>query len=299
MGPLLRFGIICLLNGLAHQAHAAFVKELIIKTKDGVKVDTLVIYPEQSSAQELGVVVMNHGFMMSSVYYRTILAEIAASGFVVVAPQNMTPGGMPMGKPSTAVEAKSTVQVINWLSDRLSGFVSQPVDWNKLALVNHSRGSKVAWTMLHQDMVNVKAVAAIDPVDGTHDGTELSTQGMQLKIPALIIGSGLGGQKKFGQACAPTKVNYNLFWSTVSASPSWLFVVNDYGHLDILDDNIHCGLACSLCATASTSFSRHALRSWMGSTIGAFFRGIVHGDEGSLEALKNNPMNLSLTQTLR
>jgi chlorophyllase len=302
MGQLLRFGIACLLTVAGHQAYAAgeaSVKELIIKTKQGVKVDTLVMYPEQSTGSELGVVVMNHGFLMSNAYYRNVLAEIANQGFVVVAPQTIAPGGLPFGKPSTAVEAKSTADVINWMSTNLSGLVGQDVNFDKLALVNHSRGSKVAWTMLRDGLVNAKAVAAIDPVDGTQDGTGLATKGVSLKVPALIIGTGLGGQKNLGQACAPTNVNYSLFWSTVTTSPSWLFVANDYGHMDFLDDGINCGLTCSVCVGAAKDKSRPDLRSWLGSTIGSFLRGVVLGDDNSLESVDNNPLNLSLTKANR
>lgn len=300
MGQLLRFGIACLLTVAGHQAYSqTSVKELIIKTKQGVKVDTLVMYPEQSTAEELGVVVMNHGFLMSNAYYRNVLAEIANQGFVVLAPQTIAPGGLPIGKPSTAVEAKSTAEVINWASTNLSGLVGQTVNFDKLALVNHSRGGKVAWTMLRDGLVNAKAVAAIDPVDGTQDGTGLATTGVSLKIPALIIGTGLGGQKNLGQACAPTNVNYNLFWNTVNNSPSWLFVANDYGHMDFLDEKINCGLTCSVCVSGAKDKSRPDLRSWMGTTIGAFLRGVVLGDDISLESVESNPLNLSLTKANR
>lgn len=300
MGQLLRFGVACLLTIGGQQAYGeASVKELIVKTKDGVKVDTLVMYPEQSSADSLGVVVMNHGFLMSNAYYRNVLAEIAEQGFVVVAPQTISAGGLPIGKPSTAVEAKSTAEVINWMSTHLSSLVGHEVDFDKLALVNHSRGGKVAWTMLRDGLVNVKAVAAIDPVDGTQDGTGLATTGVKLKVPALIIGTGLGSKKNLGQACAPSNVNYNLFWNTVSHSPSWLFVANDYGHMDFLDEKINCGMTCSVCVSAPKDKSRSDLRSWMGSTIGAFLRGVVHGDDASLESVEHNPLNLSLTKANR
>ncbi|HYX36634.1 MAG TPA: hypothetical protein VE954_26290 [Oligoflexus sp.] len=299
MGNLLRFGMACLLTVAGQQAYGASVKELIIKTKDGVKVDTLVMVPEQSSAQELGVVVMNHGFLMSNAYYRNVLAEIANQGFVVVAPQTMAAGGLPFGKPSTAVEAKTTADVITWMSTNLSARIGQDVDFTKLALVNHSRGSKVAWTMLRDGLVNAKAIAAIDPVDGTMDGTGLATKGVQLKIPAMIIGTGLGGQKNLGQACAPSNVNYNLFWDTVSDSPSWLFVANDYGHMDFLDEKTNCGLTCSVCVSAAKDKSRPDLRNWIGTTIGSFLRGVVLGDNNSLESVENNPLNLSLTKANR
>jgi chlorophyllase len=302
MGQLLRFGIACLLTVAGHQAYAAgeaSVKELIIKTKQGVKVDTLVMYPEQSSSQELGVVVMNHGFLMSNSYYRDVLAEIANQGFVIVAPQTIAPGGLPIGKPSTAVEAKSTAEVINWMSSNLSGLVGKSVNFDKLALVNHSRGSKVAWTMLRDGLIDAQAVAAIDPVDGTQDGTGLATSGVQLKVPALIIGTGLGSKKNMGQACAPENVNYKLFWNTVSDSPSWLFVANDYGHMDFLDEKINCGMTCNLCVSAAKDKSRPDLRNWIGTTIGSFFRGVVHGDGNALDSVENNPMNLSLTKANR
>ncbi|MDQ3230548.1 MAG: hypothetical protein M3Q07_01915 [Pseudobdellovibrionaceae bacterium] len=299
MGNLLRFGMACLLTVAGQQAYGASVKELIIKTKDGVKVDTLVMVPEQSSAQELGVVVMNHGFLMSNAYYRNVLAEIANQGFVVVAPQTMAAGGLPFGKPSTAVEAKTTADVITWMSTNLSARIGQDVDFTKLALVNHSRGSKVAWTMLRDGLVDAKAIAAIDPVDGTMDGTGLATKGVQLKIPAMIIGTGLGGQKNLGQACAPRDVNYNLFWDTVSDSPSWLFVANDYGHMDFLDEKTNCGFTCSVCVSAAKDKSRPDLRNWIGTTIGSFLRGVVLGDNNSLESVENNPLNLSLTKVNR
>jgi chlorophyllase len=302
MGQLLRFGIACLLTVAGHQAYAAgeaSVKELIIKTKQGVKVDTLVMYPEQSSADELGVVVMNHGFLMSNSYYRDVLSEIANHGFVIVAPQTIAPGGLPIGKPSTAVEARSTAEVINWMSSNLSGLVGKSVDFDKLALVNHSRGSKVAWTMLRDGLIDAKAIAAIDPVDGTQDGTGLATTGVQLKVPALIIGTGLGGKKNLGQACAPENVNYKLFWNTVSDSPSWLFVANDYGHMDFLDEKINCGMTCNLCVGAAKDKSRPDLRSWMGQTIGSYLRGVLHGDSNALDSVEDNPMNLSLTKANR
>jgi chlorophyllase len=93
-------------------------------------------------------------------------------------------------------------------------------------------------------------------------------------------------------------VNYNLFWETVSTSPSWLFVATDYGHMDFLDENINCGMTCNLCVSAKNK-SRVDLRSWMGSTIGAYLRGVLHGDNNSLDSVENNPLNLSLTKANR
>lgn len=297
MGQLLRFGMACLLTVAGQQSFAA-AKELIVKVKDGVKVDTLVLYPEQTTTQPLAVVVMNHGFLLSNSYYRNILAEIADAGFVVIAPQTIAAGGLPIGKPSTAVEAKTTVEVVNYFTTRLSGLINHSVDFNKIALVNHSRGGKIAWTLVRDNLLSPKAIAAIDPVDGTADGTVITTKGVQLKVPALIIGTGLGSQKVLGQACAPADVNYNLFWNTVTTSPSWLFVANDYGHMDFLDEGINCGLTCSVCVAAKTA-PKADLRNWIGTTIGSFLRGVIYGDAASLDDVEANPLGLSLTKVNR
>ncbi len=303
LGQFLRFGAACLLTLVGQQAlsnETLAVKELLLKAKDGLKVETLVIFPEQSQAEPLGVVVMNHGFLMSNQYYREVLAKVANYGFVVVAPQSIPAGGLPFGKPSTAVEAKTTAEVVSWMSTRLAGLVDHAVDFDKLALVNHSRGSKVAWTMLRDGLVNAKAVASMDPVDGTMDGTGLATKGVALKLPALIIGTGLGSKSGgFGQACAPANVSYKIFWDTISKPRSWLFVANDYGHIDFLDEKINCGLTCSACANAAKDKSKADLRQWMGSTIGNFLRGTLYGDSDSLESVENNPLNISLTKEVR
>jgi len=303
LGPLLRLGTACLLTFAGQQAFSAetlAVKELLLKVKDGLKVETLVIFPEQSQAEPLGVVVMNHGFLMSNQYYRQVLAQIADYGFVVVAPQTIPAGGLPFGKPSTAVEAKATAEVVSWMSTRLAGLIDHAVDFDKLALVNHSRGAKVAWTMLRDGLVNAKAIASIDPVDGTMDGTGLATKGVALKLPALIIGSGLGSKSGgFGQACAPANVSYKIFWNTISMPRSWLLVANDYGHIDFLDEKINCGLTCSVCATAAKDKSKAELRSWMGSTIGTFLRGTLYGDSIALDSVESNPLNISLSKEVR
>ncbi len=306
LGQLLRFGMISVtaallsLASLASAAEQVPVKELLLKVKDGVKVDTLVMYPEVSQPEPLGVVLMNHGFLMSNQYYREVLALIAAQGFVIVAPQTIAAGGLPIGKPSTAVEAKTTVAVLDFLNTRLATLINHAVDFNKLALVNHSRGSKIAWTMIRDGMVNAKAIAAMDPVDGTMDGTALSTTGIQLKIPAMIIGTGLGSKSGgLGQACAPANVNYSLFWNTVTTSPSWLFVANDFGHIDLLDEKINCGLTCSVCAKATKDHPTTELRNWLGNTIGAFLRGTLYGDSTSLDSVESNPLNLSLSKSNR
>lgn len=263
------------------------VQEQLIKAGNGLGLETLVVSPTAESAEPLGVLVMTHGFLLSQTYYRDILAQIADQGFVVLAPQAYTPGGLPFGKPTTDVEAQKVAQAIGWFSTQLEGIVDRPVDFSKLGIVSHSRGSKVAWTIMRDKLLNVQALAAIDPVDGTQDGTSRVTGGsLTLNVPAYIIGSGLGGNGGgLSPACAPSDLSFNQFWKSAQTSPSWLLVAKDYGHMDFLDEASKCGFICSVCSKAPTSKSRPDFRAWIARGVGSFMRGILYEDQTSLDTL--------------
>lgn len=266
------------------------VREQLVKAGQGLNLETLVIAPDQPQDEPLPVLVMNHGFMLSQQYYRALLTEIAQDGFVVIAPQAYAPGGLPLGKPTTTAEAATLTKAVLWFEDNLEEIVDQKVDFGKLAIISHSRGSKVAWTMMRDKLLAPQALVAIDPVDGSKDGSSRITQsGIELDVPALIIGTGLGGKGggAFTPACAPTADSFNAFWATASTSPSYLFVASDYGHMDFIDDNANCGMMCKVCATAPQSKSRGDFRSWISSKATKFLRGVLYKDGKALQALQS------------
>ena len=271
----------------ASSAAAPAVQELLVKAGDGLALETLVISPTKESTAPLGVLVMTHGFLLSQTFYRDVLAQVANQGFVVLAPQAYAPGGLPFGKPTTDVEAQKVAKAIEWFETHLSTLINRPVDFEKIGLVSHSRGSKVAWTILRDQLTRVKAVAAIDPVDGTQDGSARVTGGtFQLDLPAFIIGTGLGGVNgSFGQACAPSDMSYNSFWKSAQVANSWLYVAKDYGHMDFLDDGIKCGMMCSVCSKAPAAQSRSDFRAWIAQGVASFMHGILDADQTSLESL--------------
>jgi chlorophyllase len=288
----LGLGLVHMIFG-AELALSIGVTEQLIKKGQGLPVETLVIAPDQAQAEDLPVVVMNHGFLLSQMNYREIMAETAKAGFVVLAPQTHAAGGLPFGKPTTEKEAQLTGQVITWFSTRLEGIVGQGVDFERIGLLNHSRGSKIAWTIQRDGLAKVKAIAAIDPVDGDQDGSPRVTGGsFRMELPVLLIGSGLGG------SCAPADRNYRSFWAAAKASPAWLYVAEDFGHLDMLD-NSNCGLVCGVCTKASSSVSRTELKQWIGKAVGQFMRGILYQDEASLDKLDATVANLRLTREKR
>jgi dienelactone hydrolase len=274
-----------LVGGLAGSSQAA-VKELSLKASNGLNLETLVLYPDTPSTTPLAVVLADHGFLLNQKFYKGLLSQVADQGFVVVAPQAYAPGGLPFGKPSTQVEAQNVAKAFNWYSTNLSALIKQPLDFSNVGLLNHSRGGKVAFILIKDKLVKAKAFAAVDPVDGTMDGSPRVTDtAAKINVPSLIVGTGLGSQKKLGQACAPTDVNFEHFWSSVQSDNSWLLVAKDYGHMDHLDSGINCGLICNACVGASSDLSRDDYRNWLAANVGSFFKGILYRDSSALDTI--------------
>lgn len=275
-------------------------QEVLIKSgTKGLEVDTLVIVPTRERSEALPVLFMQHGFMLSQTYYRDVFSKIAEQGFVVVAPQAYRPGGLPFGKPSTEAEAGTTARAINWASNNLADAIDQAVDFNKLGLINHSRGSKVAWIMLRDKLVEAKAIAAIDPVDGTQDGSgRVTGTSFSIQIPALIIGTGLGSVSGgiFSPACARIGDNFERFYAA-SGGRTWQMVVQDYGHMDFIDSNNNCGMICNVCASADRGHSREAMRVFLADAIGQFMSGVLNGQDNVLSNLHDqsgSPIKVSV-----
>ncbi|MFW7378714.1 MAG: chlorophyllase/cutinase-like alpha/beta fold protein [Oligoflexus sp.] len=277
---------------LGVEAASAATSEVLVKAgTSGLAVDTLVVLPDAARNESLPILFMQHGFMLSQTYYRDLFSQIADQGFVVVAPQAYKAGGLPFGKPSAAVEAKTVASAIDWSIANLSDEIDQNIDFNRLGLVNHSRGSKVAWMMVRDNLVKAKAIAAIDPVDGSQDGTGRVTGSFSLPLPALIVGTGLGGNGGgiFSPACAPKSDNYESYY-TATNNRTWLMVAEDYGHLDFIDSNTNCGMVCNVCSSGAKTNPTDDFRTFLAQTIGQFMTGVLHNQDGLLSDLEDQSL---------
>lgn len=238
-----------------------------------------------SSAGRYPVVVLQHGFSLENGYYETILKHLASHGFVVLAPQMYT-GGV-FSAPSVDEEAKEARAFYDWLSQNLAGQLSglTPVV-GQLGLSGHSRGGQALRLALENGYGGATSAATIDPVDGGGgfgSGTMVTDGGFATTLPSLTIGTGLGGQTKFGMACAPANRNYEKFYAAAS-SPAYQMVATKYGHMEMLDDNISCGVTCSACVEGPGDGKfRRATAGWLT----AFFRATLQGDQSALSVLSD------------
>lgn len=237
---------------------------------DGAPTDLLIHAPEQAGGYP--VIVFQHGFMSRNSAYSDILRHLAGHGFVVVAPQMYEPGlGALFGSPTAAEEAELAAQVLDWLPGHLGRLAGVEARTDLLGLAGHSRGGKVAWLMLVGDPARARAIAGIDPVDGT--GGPLGNQQRVVQgpftfsLPSLVFGTGLGG------ACAPEGDNYRQFYAA-SPSPAWQVIAPDAGHGDMLDED-QAALAANLCDSGP---DRAGVRRLTAGLLVAFFRGALQDD---------------------
>lgn len=242
--------------------------------------------------QEAGtyaVVIFQHGFLMSSAWYSTMLSHVASHGFVVVAPQMYAADGLPLGKPSTAEEAAAAAEVRAWVDSQLPGLLGTVVPYTqRVGYSGHSRGGKVAWMVLKANPALALAVAGVDPVDGTGGplgGEERVVTGpFNFPFPSYVLGTGLGPQSSgFNQPCAPEGDNHVQFYEA-SAAPAWHVVATDYGHNDMLDPDASCGMVCTVCAGGPTP---ELFLQLVSGHLTAFFRGALQQDAASFSVLTN------------
>lgn len=214
--------------------------------------------------------------------------------------------------PDASEEINATAAVMNWLPTALRQHLPPHVNPNltKIALAGHSRGGKTSFALALQKSSKLSALIGLDPVDGTGSGKQTHPpvlkyipQSFDLGIPVLVIGSGLGELKRnpLFPPCAPKGINHEEFFKECR-SPAYHFVVKDYGHLDLLDDEtggIRGKVSYCLCKNGE---SREPMRRFVGGAVVAFLKSRLNGEEGDLKAIEDGdlilPVHLQTSESL-
>ncbi|KAL5702200.1 chlorophyllase [Ranunculus cassubicifolius] len=241
------------------------------------------------------VLVFLHGFLLFNQFYTQLIRFIASHGFIVVAPQLYKVAG-----PDTNDEIKATALITDWLSDGLQTLLPSEVQPNlqKLGIAGHSRGGKVAFALaLGHTKTSLKysVLLGIDPVDGMGKGNQTPPpvltyvpRSFDLDMAVLVIGSGLGEVKKNAlfPPCAPKGVNHEDFFNEC-CSPACYFVVKNYGHMDMLDDDTKGVRGKATTCTCKNGEARGPMRTFVGGIMVAFLKAYLLDDHSGLMAVKD------------
>eukprot|EP00249_Psilotum_nudum_P024612 c29237_g1_i5 orf=228-1253(-) len=264
----------------------------------------LLAVPKQEG--EYPVVLFLHGFSLLNHHYSQLLHHVASHGFIMIAPQMYFLSGA-----NATQEIADAAAIIDWLPQGLESCLSHGLqfvkpDFQKLALVGHSRGGKVAFGLglgLSKTSLKFHAVAGLDPVDGTDVGKQttprilsFSSHSMDVGCPVLIVGARLGSLKRHHlfPPCAPEGVNHKAFFYE-SCAPAFYFVASEYGHMDFLDDQttgIRGTLSYCLCKNGP---SRAPMRRFAGGVVVAFFQAALFHDTATLHDLLISPSRAPIT----
>ncbi|KAF5752326.1 chlorophyllase-2 chloroplastic [Tripterygium wilfordii] len=250
-----------------------------------------------TEAGEYPVLIFLHGYLLYNSFYSQLIQHVASHGFIVIAPQLYAVAG-----PDTTDEIKSTAAITNWLSEGLIELLPSHVKPNlsKLGLAGHSRGGKTAFALILQKIetalkLKFSALIGVDPVDGMDKGKQTPPpvltyipHSFDLKMPVMVIGSGLGEVKKnpLFPACAPRGVNHEDFFKECR-KPACYFVVKDYGHLDMLDDETEGIRGKTTYCLCKNGKAREPMRRFVGGIVVAFMKAYLQGDDSDFVAIRD------------
>ncbi|KAL2321164.1 hypothetical protein Fmac_030133 [Flemingia macrophylla] len=239
------------------------------------------------------VIVFCHGFCTRNTFYCQLLAHIVSHGFILVAPQLFCIRlpiciGLPLLGPC---EVNMATKVVDWLAKGLQPLLPEKVEANmeKVVLSGHSKGGKTAFAVAldKQTSLKISALIGIDPVAGSSKNCETCPrilthvpQSFNLNMPVAVIGTGLGPDKGswWTPACAPDGMNHKEFFDECKP-PRAHFVVSNFGHMDMLDDETGgvCGTCLSKCICKKGSDPRELMRRTIGGLVVAFLRAHLNG----------------------
>ncbi|ESO91710.1 hypothetical protein LOTGIDRAFT_163441 [Lottia gigantea] len=191
--------------------------------------------------------------------YTNYLGRIAGHGFVTI--------GVDVGFPVEAKNHKTVLNNLNlrdfaddfikqyhWLEGNLNRIIENKtkgvsVDWNYSVIGSHSAGADGVLLMTERNNTIAKAVVYYEPFSYKFSNP------INFTMPALIIGTKFAEEHQgLFPPCIIPGYGFNHFYDYWRNSERFLIEVKNFGHCDILDDDIR--LFCDskhICLTGNSS----------------------------------------------
>ena len=204
----------------------------------------LVYYPldeDGDVASERALVVFNHGFLLSSLGYRSYAQHLASHGFVVALPSFPT-SFLTVHHVRLAEDVRFVIDYLLAASADATHPLFGTIDPKRIGGSGHSLGGKLSLLEAVSDD-RVRAIAVLDPVDEGNPiwnnparypsvAPELMPE---LRIPLLFVGAELGSILITFSPCAPADENYQQFYEAAN-SPAIEITQLDVGHGQYVDE---------------------------------------------------------------
>jgi predicted dienelactone hydrolase len=183
------------------------------------------------------VVVFGHGYLSSVDLYTTLLTDLAAAGYLVVAP---TSGGELF--PDHAAFAADSSTVIDWLSAenaRPGSWFEGAVDLERIAASGHSMGGGASILATAADP-RIRTVAALAAAETRPSAIEAAAR---IGVPSLLIAGEV-------DTIAPPDVHQRPIFEAITDAPAQLRIISGGSHCGFIDDPAEGGLAGALTGLA-------------------------------------------------
>lgn len=249
-------------------------------TKVGANAVHLVYPTTAAPAAGFPAVAFAHGFQLKPGDYDKLLGHFASWGYVVVSTD--FPGSLFSIDHNDVAKALTAARQA-MAAGSIAGLPK--VDASRIAASGHSLGGKGSVMAILADTAFVAGLT-FDPVDGNPGnplggGPDASkpklnpTEVAKVTVPMGYFGA--TASHCGSMACAPSGLDAMAF-SANTKSPHYLWMVNDFGHMQFLD-NPACGFTCSACAAGKAPIDPR--RAAIQETAVAFLKRHVEGDKSA------------------
>lgn len=183
------------------------------------------------------VVVFGHGYLSPVDLYTTLLTDLAAAGYLVVAP---TSGGELF--PDHARFARDLSVTIDWLTEQnalAGGWLEGAVDLGRIAASGHSMGGGASILATAADP-RIRSVANLAAAETRPSAIEAAAA---ITVPSLLISGS-------ADTIAPTDAHQRPIFEAITDAPAQLRIITGGSHCGFIDDPSGSGLRGALTGLA-------------------------------------------------
>jgi len=202
----------------------------------------LVFFPDHGEDPSTSpLVIFNHGFLLSSLGYRSYGEYLASYGFVVVLPTFPT-SFLNVHHVKLAEDVRFVIDYLLLVNENEEHVLFGRIDPERIGASGHSLGGKLSLLEAVTDD-RIDAIGILDPVDEGNPLWEdpkrypsVAPELMpEIHVPLLFVGAELGKVLITFSPCAPEDENYQRFYE--AANPPAIEITQlDVGHAQYVDE---------------------------------------------------------------